>query len=252
MTELKPIREALRTERDPRLFADIVDNGGDAVRDLVLAGADVNARWGAVATTPLAEAAARGQDWTVAALRSLGADPTLADRDGLQPLHRAGSPAAVAAIVADPKVDVDAVAPLTGATPLITAACNGNRAVVAALIERMADVHAADGRGMTALHHAVLSADVPTVQALLDAKADPNAADAMGMTPLHLATMYHGMAPLTDVAVALVRAGGDYLARDADGSTPMDFANAKHDRSLIKAMVGAEKVAERPGPELEP
>lgn len=88
-----------------------------------------------------------------------------------------------------------------GATPLIAAASNVGRSRVAiSLIERGADVTAADIRGKTALHHAVFTDKLALVHALIGHGADILAQDNKGKTVLR--SIY--MRPGTEIARVLI------------------------------------------------
>jgi len=68
-------------------------------------------------------------------------------------------------------------------------------ALVERLIDEEADVNAADNRGWTPLHEAVMAGYVPdVVAALMEGGADPHIADKSGITPLGLARGWRKMA----------------------------------------------------------
>lgn len=73
--------------------------------------------------------------------------------------------------------------PMSGATPLITAASFGKTAMTQLLIEGGADLSATNNDGATALHTAVFFCRVDIVKRLLDAGADPQARNKYGATP---------------------------------------------------------------------
>ena len=78
--------------------------------------------------------------------------------------------------------------PLAAAgTPLIDAVKRQDAAAVNALLDRGADVDAAEADGATALHWAAQLDDLATVELLLDAGAAPTAANRFDVTPLELA-----------------------------------------------------------------
>src|SRR5687768_9778610 len=76
----------------------------------------------------------------------------------------------------------------SAAIPLVDAAREGNSAAVHALLERRADVNAADADGTTALHWAAHRDDVAMAEALLKRGASPNIVSRHGATPLSTAT----------------------------------------------------------------
>jgi len=72
--------------------------------------------------------------------------------------------------------------------PVADAAMAGNRDAVRTLLKQAADVNAAQGDGMTALHWAAMKDDADLVQTLLFAGANPRATTRIGAyTPLILA-----------------------------------------------------------------
>src|SRR5437868_14184783 len=72
--------------------------------------------------------------------------------------------------------------------PVADAAMDGNRDAVKTLLKQAADVNAAQGDGMTALHWAAMKNDVDLVQTLLFAGANAKATTRIGAyTPMLLA-----------------------------------------------------------------
>lgn len=166
----------------------------------------------AAASESLQSAALEGHADTVRELLAAGADPSVSDHDGWQPLHNAM---------------------LAGGDAL---------AVAAALIGAGASPHATTSQGYTPLH-LVHEADnkidwkvtrgvchdgrssffAPAlIQTLLDAGANVNAKAADGRTPLHLAAA-HGA---SSSVMALCHANADVHAVDHSGQTPLQLASA--------------------------
>ncbi len=171
-------------------------------------------------------------------------------------------PAALAA--QDTATDADA--------RLLAAARDGDAAVVRSLLEEGADVNAARGDGLTALHlaaegghpevaAALLDAGAPVeagtrigshtplhvaargghtavVLSLLEAGADPNAATtSSGVSPLHLAAGAIGGGP---AVAALLDHGADPDARAGSaGQTPLIFAAAANRAAAVTALLAA-------------
>jgi hypothetical protein len=79
--------------------------------------------------------------------------------------------------------DLNKKDPMTGATPLITAASFGKNKIVQLLIDAGADLTVKKNDGATALHTAAFFCRVEVVQSLIDAKADKTAKNNFGMTP---------------------------------------------------------------------
>ncbi|RRQ48977.1 ankyrin repeat domain-containing protein [Maribacter algicola] len=79
--------------------------------------------------------------------------------------------------------DLNKKDPMTGATPLITAASFGKNKIAQVLIDAGADLTIKNNDGATALHTAAFFCRVEVVQSLIDAKADKTAKNNFGMTP---------------------------------------------------------------------
>jgi len=79
--------------------------------------------------------------------------------------------------------DLNKKDPMTGATPLITAASFGKNKIAQLIVDAGADLTVKNNDGATALHTAVFFCRVEVVQSLIDAKADKTAKNNFGMTP---------------------------------------------------------------------
>src|SRR5436190_15115596 len=82
----------------------------------------------------------------------------------------------------------------TTESPVADAAARGDRDGVKALLKQAADVNAAQGDGMTALHWAAMIGDADLAQMLIVAGANVKATTRLGAyTPLYLASQQgHG------------------------------------------------------------
>ncbi|HET9705165.1 MAG TPA: ankyrin repeat domain-containing protein [Vicinamibacterales bacterium] len=129
---------------------------------------------------------------------------------------------------------------LTAAGSLIAdAAARGDREAVKTLLKKAADVNAAQGDGMTALHWAAMNGDVELTEMLVYAGANVRATTRLGTyTPLYLASQ-QGHAK---VIQALVKAGADLKAGTPNGTTPLMVAAASGDVDSVRTLLdhGAE------------
>jgi uncharacterized protein len=121
-------------------------------------------------------------------------------------------------------------------SPVADAAARGDRDAVKALLKNAADVNAAQGDGMTALHWAAMNGDVELVQMLIYAGANVRATTRLGTyTPLYLASQQgHGA-----VILALAKAGADVKAGTPNGTSPLMVAAASGDVAAVRALVEA-------------
>lgn len=118
--------------------------------------------------------------------------------------------------------------------PVADAAERGDVEAVRALLREGADVNAAQGDGMTALHWASLENRAELVQLLLYAGAQVEPTTRLGgYTPLHLAAQKG----FVDVVSTLLAGGADPNALTATGVAPLHFAAESGDVSTVQALV---------------
>jgi ankyrin repeat protein len=124
----------------------------------------------------------------------------------------------------------------TADAPVADAAMNGDKAAVKALLKSAADVNAAQGDGMTALHWAAMSGDAELAQMLVFAGANVRATTRLGnYTPLFLASQ-QGNATVIE---ALLKAGSDLKATNANGTSPLMVAAAAGKVDAVKVLIDA-------------
>jgi len=126
-----------------------------------------------------------------------------------------------------------------GPAPVAEAAMARDREAVKTLLKGGADVNAAQGDGMTALHWAARNGDAELTQMLLFAGANVKATTRLGgYTPLMMAAE-QGHAT---VIATLVSGGSDVKAANALGTTPLMLAAASGDPQAVMTLVenGAE------------
>ena len=166
-----------------------------------------------------------------------GAHPTGARAQTILDTARAGDGAALATLLAS-GADVNAAAG-DGMTALHLAAEHGHAEVVGTLLDTGADVSAVTRIGSyTPLHLAGRRGDGTAVEALLRAGADPNALTTSSRaTPLHLAA---GAVDGTRAVEALLRAGAEPNALEGSaGQTPLMFAAAANEGASVRALIDA-------------
>ena len=120
--------------------------------------------------------------------------------------------------------------------PVAEAAARGDIESVRTLLRDGADVNAAQGDGMTALHWAALRGDAEMVSVLVYAGANVASTTRLGAyTPLHLASR-DGRA---ESVTLLLEAGSDPNAATTTGATPLHFAAAGGDVPTLTNLLEA-------------
>lgn len=118
-----------------------------------------------------------------------------------------------------------------GTTALMFAVLTADSAAVRNLLERGADVNAANRDGYTALHFAVF--DEEKTALLLAKGANAKAATTNGVTPLLVAAGRPGGAPIVK---QLLEAGAEPNASNRGGLTPLDRAAQAGDLASLQAL----------------
>ena len=153
-----------------------------------------------------------------------------------------------------------------GRPPLVDAAKSGNRDALRALLQKAANVDAAEADGTTALHWASYRDDVESADLLIRAGARVNAANDLGATPLWTASLNGSEAMVrrllsaganpnaalvageTPVMVAsrsgkpvvveqLIASGANVNARAARGQTPLMWAVSQKHPDVVKVLL---------------
>ncbi len=129
--------------------------------------------------------------------------------------------------------------------PVADAAMQGDREAVRALLKQAADVNAAQGDGMTALHWAAMKDDADLVQTLLFAGANVRATTRIGTyTPLILAAKSGS----GSVIAPLLKSGADANSQTANGTTALMLASASGNADAVASLIegGAQVNATEP------
>jgi len=115
------------------------------------------------------------------------------------------------------------------------AAMKGDREAVRALLKQGADVSAAKGDGMTALHFAAERGDAAMTEMLVYAGANVSAVTRIGQyTPLHIASRGGNLA----VVQALLKAGANVSARTTtSGVTPLHLAASSGNAEVVALLL---------------
>ena len=120
--------------------------------------------------------------------------------------------------------------------PVAEAAARGDIESVRTLLRDGADVNAAQGDGMTALHWAALRGDAEMVSVLVYAGANVTSTTRLGAyTPLHLASR-DGRA---EAVTLLLEAGSDANAATTTGATSLHLAAAGGDAPTLTSLLEA-------------
>jgi uncharacterized protein len=120
-------------------------------------------------------------------------------------------------------------------TPVADAVMNRDTATLRAVLQKKADVNAAQVDGSTALHWAVYHDNVQAADLLLAAGANVKAVTREGVTPLSMATLY-GSVPMVE---RLLKAGADAKELGPNGETMLMFAARNGNPRLVQLFIAA-------------
>ena len=119
-------------------------------------------------------------------------------------------------------------------SPVADAAMRGDLETIRSLLREGADVNAAQGDGMTALHWSALNGDIMTMHMLLYAGATVEPTTRLGSyTPLHLAAR-EGRG---EAVAVLLEAGSDPTALTGTGVSPLHLAAAAGQVDAVRALI---------------
>ncbi len=118
-------------------------------------------------------------------------------------------------------------------SPLHAAVKRGDKAEVAALLAKGADVNSKDKDGSTPLNRASYWGKKDVAELLLAKGADINTRDKNGYTPLHEAARWG----YKDVAELLLAKGADINAKNKDGWTPLHEAAYRGIKRVVELLL---------------
>ncbi|MBU0679514.1 MAG: ankyrin repeat domain-containing protein [Verrucomicrobia bacterium] len=182
----------------------------ECARRLLMAGADVNMKYGA-GITPLHCTVYSKSREVAAVLLAHDADTSVKDNEGRTALALAQELGYTEMVTLFQ--DKDAIL----SAKLITSAERGDAAKMEELLRSGADVDATGEYGATALHVAAIEGLPAVAELLLKNGANVNAREEENHTPLHITAVRDKAA----VAGLLIRNGADVNAKNAVGGTPV-------------------------------
>lgn len=176
----------------------------------------------------------QGAEWPegVSLAEKSGSAPENQQATALFAVIRAGKRPAVTAMLDN--ATLVGVVDTHGSTPLLHAALLADAAMMRLLIERGADVNAANHDGITALMWAAGDAD--KVHLLLEKGAKVNARSALGRTPLLIAATYAGNAKVVRL---LIKNGASVTDQDMFLETALTSASKRGDAELAEILIEA-------------
>lgn len=190
----------------------------------------------AMPDSPLADAAERHDHAAVRALVEKGADPNVAQPDGMTPLHWAvhHDDIEIAKLLIGAKSDPKAMNRY-GVTPLALACTNGNAQTIALLLDAGADPNAKLRGGETVLMTASRTGKPEPVKLLIARGADVNAKERRGQT----AVMWASAEGHAEVVSALIDAKADFRTPLPSGFTPLLFAVREGKGEVVSVLLKA-------------
>ena len=221
------------------LYDAAANNDVEAVRDLVDAGVDVNAK-STGGESILTNAVIRAGPEVVQVLVDAGADVNAKDNFGRTVLTEAinfGAHPDIHRLLVEAGADANATH--EGSTMLFLAAghYDANPEMVRVLVDAGADVNARDDRGNSLLFEAVEKGDPEIVRILTHAGADVNAKDYRGSSVLHQAVSE--FEPSAETVRILLDAGADVNAKDNFNHSVLSGAIRSGNAEIIQILINA-------------
>jgi len=232
------VPDGAKKDTPPPLVLAASENSLGLVRQLLAAGADVNAANPADGGTAWHYAHIYGHKAVAKVLLAAGASTEWPEKGAklLYIASKLGRIDIVKELLAH-GADVNAKLPETEETPLMVAALKGQVEVAKLLLSVGANPRAESADGHTALHAAAHQGHSEIVKMLLAAGADVNADNAPDdYTPL----LYASRAGRSEVVKLLLAAGADIEAElDKDGQTPLWLAALNDHADTIRVLMTA-------------
>ncbi|KAJ5902932.1 hypothetical protein N7495_003460 [Penicillium taxi] len=124
-------------------------------------------------------------------------------------------------------------ADVDGKTPLHNASISGFQNIVGFLIEKGANIEAIDKNGETPLHKASTLGKQKVVEFLIENGANIEAADVDGKTSLHNASI----SGFQDIVEFLIENGANIEAADVNGKTPLHKASTLGKQKVVEFLI---------------
>ena len=184
--------------------------------------------------TPLILAADNGNMNMACLLLEKGAEPNMANENGVTPLHMAACRGHnhVVELLLDRGANQNTV-DANGSTPLLYAAAKGYKDVVLLLLKQGADPIMADPKGYTPLHAAAAKGHKSVAQILLSNGAEPDIVNEAGDTPLFQAVCGNH----ARIVNLLLDRGSSINATDQQGWTPLHHAAQRGNKNIVQLLL---------------
>ena len=183
--------------------------------------------------TPLILAADNGNMNMACLLLEKGAEPNMANENGVTPLHMAACRGHhhVVELLLDRGAKQNTAN--DGSTPLLYAADKGYKDVVLLLLKRGADPNIAGPRGYTPLHAAAYKGHKGVAQILLSNGAELDIVNEAGSTPLFQAVCGEH----ARIVNLLLDRGAAINATDQQGWTPLHHAAQRGNKNIVQLLL---------------